>query len=297
MPIIQLGLNPVALDCNLKTLCISLEELKKYIFEIKGLFLTNALGFSDNIGKIKSICEKHNVLFIEDNCESLGSKVNGKLLGNFGMASTFSFFVGHHLSTIEGGMICTDDADLYDMLMMTRIHGWDRNIEPARRRGLRRKHNITDEHQAKYTFYDLAYNARPNEMSGFIGNYQMKLWDKIILRRKQNFNLFNKAISDNDELLPLDLSHMQIISNFAMPVICKNNNVLKKYKDKFLKNKIEIRPIIAGNMQNQPFYKKHVRRYTQCPNSDFIQKNGFYFGNNPEMTKAEINKLCNLLKK
>lgn len=297
MPLIQLGLNPVALDCNLKTLCISPEELKKYIFGIKGLFLTNVLGFSDNIGKIKSICEKHNVLFIEDNCESLGSKVNGKLLGNFGIAATFSFFVGHHLSTIEGGMICTDDADLYDMIMITRIHGWDRNIEPARQRELRRKNNITDEHQAKYTFYDLAYNARPNEMVGFIGNHQMKLWDKIISKREQNFKLFNKVINKNNELLPLDLSHMQVVSNFAMPVICKNDNVFKKYKKRFLKNKIEIRPIIAGNMQNQPFYKKYVRKYTKCPNSDFIQKNGFYFGNNPEMTKAEINKLCNRLKK
>lgn len=297
MPLIQLGLNSVALDCSLKTLCVSPKELMKNIAGLKGLFLTNVLGFSDDIKRIADICKKNKILFIEDNCESLGSEVSGKLLGNFGMASTFSFFVGHHLSTIEGGMICTDDSDLYDMLMITRIHGWDRNISPAGQRELRKKNNIADKLQAAYTFYDLAYNARPNEISGFIGNQQLKLWDKIISKREQNFKIFCKTIEKNDELLSLDLSHMQVVSNFAMPVICKNNNFFKKYKNRFLKNKIEIRPIIAGNMQNQPFYRKYVKKYTKCPNSDFIQKKGFYFGNNPEMTKAEINKLCNLFKK
>src|SRR4030042_4701944 len=199
MTLIQLGLNPIALDCNPKTLCVSPGELMENIVGLKGLFLTNVLGFSDDIKKIADICKKNKILFIEDNCESLGSEVSGKLLGNFGMASTFSFFVGHHLSTIEGGMICTDDSDLYDMLMITRIHGWDRNINSAGQRELRKKNNITDKLQAAYTFYDLAYNARPNEISGFIGNQQMKLWDEIISKREQKLKILNKTIDKKQE--------------------------------------------------------------------------------------------------
>jgi len=296
MPLIQLGLNPIALDCNKKTLCVPPGEIIKNIKNLKGLFITNVLGFSDNIKEIKKICHKNNIIFIEDNCESLGSKMGGKLLGNFGIASTFSFFVGHHLSTIEGGMICTDDRELYNMLLLTRIHGCDRNIDLDTQKKLRKKNNI-DDFYAKYTFYDLAYNARPNEINGLIGNYQIKLWDKIISRREKNFQLFNNIISKNDDLIPLKLSHMSFVSNFAMPIICRNKEVFKKYKERFLNNNVEIRPIIAGNIENQPFYKKYIRVNHRCLNADFIEKNGFYFGNNPEMTKQELVLICSLLKK
>jgi len=142
MPLLQLGLRPVALDCEIETLNISPRILKKHIKSLRVLFITNVLGLSDKIGEIKSICAKNKIVFIEDNCESLGSVVDGKLLGNFGLASTFSFFVGHHLSTIEGGMICTDDKNLYDMLVLVRAHGWDRNLEPKSQKKLRNKYKI-----------------------------------------------------------------------------------------------------------------------------------------------------------
>lgn len=296
MPLIQLGLNPIVLDCNPETLNVSPKELEKYISQIKGLFLTNVLGFSDEIKKIKEVCENNNVVFLEDNCESLGSKTNGKLLGNFGFASTFSFFVGHHLSTIEGGMICTDDDELYNMLLITRIHGWDRNLDKALQRKLRKDNNV-DEFYAKYTFYDLAFNARPTEINGFLGNIQLGFWDEIVSRRENNFKLFQNAIKKNDDFLPLKLDHMDLVSNFAMPVICKDKAKFEKYKQRFVENEVEIRPIIAGNIENQPFYKKYVKSNNNCVNSNFVQENGFYFGNNPEITQQELKILCSLLEK
>src|SRR3989344_393798 len=120
MPLIQFDLIPKALDCNLNTLNTSPDDVNLHKKEIKALFLTNVLGFCDDLEKIKNICKNHNIFLIEDNCESLGSQYFGKLLGNFGLASTFSFFVGHHLSTIEGGMICTDNEDLCYTLLMVR---------------------------------------------------------------------------------------------------------------------------------------------------------------------------------
>jgi CDP-6-deoxy-D-xylo-4-hexulose-3-dehydrase len=296
MPLIQLGLVPVAIDCDLQTLNVSPEMLEEYLPNIQGLFLTNVLGFCDDLPRIRELCQEHNVTLIEDNCESLGSQANDTLLGNFGVASTFSFFVGHHMSTIEGGMVCTDDDELYEQLVMSRAHGWDRNLSPETQQKLRADSGV-DEFYAKYTFYDIASNFRPNEINGFIGNQQLQYWDQIVGKRVDNFQAFAAAMADNDDFYQYDLSHMQIISNFAMPIICKTPELAQAYRQKFQAAEVEIRPVIAGNMTKQPFYKKYVKDITPCPNSDTVHANGFYFGNNPEMTEEEVKTLCSLLKK
>lgn len=296
MPLIQLGLIPVALDCNIETLNVSPQTLGTQIKDLQGLFLTNVLGFCDDITRVKEMCEQHNVLLIEDNCESLGSKSNAKLLGNFGLASTFSFFVGHHISTIEGGMICTDDEDLYEQMVISRAHGWDRNLKPETQERLRAENNI-DQFYSKYTFYDIASNFRPNEINGFIGNTQIQYWDEIVSKRVDNFSKFKLAMEDNDDFYQFELGHMNIVSNFSMPVICKTPELATQYRKRFEKAAVEIRPIIAGNMTKQPFYKKYVTDISPLPNSDLIHANGFYFGNNPEMTDLEIQILCKLLVK
>jgi len=298
MPIIQLGLVPIALDCETQTLNVSSKVLRDGIetTDAKALFLTNALGFSDDIGEIRKVCKEKDILFLEDNCESLGSKVDGVLLGNFGLASTFSTFVGHHFSTVEGGMICTEDVDLYDMLLMVRPHGWDRNLLPEKQKDIREKNGI-DDFFSRYTFYDLAYNARPTEINGFIGNIQLQYWDEIVAIREENFKKFQSTIERNDDFLPLSVAHMEIISNFATPVVCKSQELFTEYKERFEKAAIEIRPIIAGDMTKQPFYRKYVTEIQACKNADFVHKNGFYFPNNPELTEAEVNLLCSLLEK
>lgn len=296
MPIIELGLNPVAIDCSLNTLNISPENLEKYLKKIRCLFLTNVLGFCDRIDEIRQICQKNRIVFIEDNCESLGSKINGKLLGNFGLASTFSFYVGHHLSTLEGGMICTDNKELYEMLVIVRAHGWDRNLPEELQKTIRRKYQV-DDFYGQYTFYDLGYNFRPTEINGFIGNIQIQYWDEIVEKRFDNYKLFDRLINENDDFIPLKMQHMDLVSNFAMPIICKDKKTFDKYSKKFTKNQVEIRPIIAGNMTRQPFYKKYLKDNEIYKNADFIHQNAFYFANNPELTKNEINVLCQLLKK
>lgn len=296
MPLIQLGLKPVAVDCNLETLNVGPSELNKQVKGMKMFFLTNVLGFCDDIEKIKDICERNKIILIEDNCESLGSMVGDKLLGNFGLASTFSFYVGHHLSTIEGGMVCTDDEMVKDMLIATRAHGWDRNLGSAKQQELRSFHKI-DDFYAKYTFYDLAYNVRPTEIGGFLGNVQLKYWNNIIQIRQQNFFKFKNIIDKNNDFLSLKIAHMNIVSNFAVPVICKNKKIKQKYIKRFVKNEVEIRPVIAGNMELQPFYKKYIKSNLYCSNSSFAHTNGFYFGNNPDLTEEEIKLLCDILKK
>jgi len=294
MPLLQLGLVPVALDVSLDTLNINVVEVEKKIKQLKGLFATNVLGLCDDLPAIQKICRKHKVVLLEDNCESLGSKINGRLLGNFGLASTFSFFVGHHLSTIEGGMICTDDEKLYEMLVMARAHGWDRNLPVETQTRLRKKVK-SDDFYAKYTFHHLAYNTRPTEITGFLGNQQLTYWDEIVTKRHNNFQTFVLAINANPDFIPLKFDHLEIVSNMAMPVICVSPQKMEFYKKKFAPL-VEIRPVVAGNIARQPFYQKYIKAMANCPNAEFIHRSGFYFGNNPELTHQEIKLICDLLK-
>lgn len=294
MPMIQLGLEPVPIDCEIQTLNVSPGKLASSIGDLKGLFLTNVLGFCDDLHGVKALCDDAGIVLLEDNCESLGSRVGGKLLGNFGVAATFSFFVGHHLSTIEGGMVVTDDDELHQELVMGRAHGWDRNLASGAQSKLRDATD-TDDFYARYTFYDLASNYRPTEINGFIGNRQIGYWDEIVCRRADNYRRLSEPIGLNGDFVAQAVDHMDIISNFAVPVICRSPEVADLYKSKFNNAGVEIRPIIAGNMTRQPFYRKYYPEPVELPNSDLAHKNGFYFGNNPELTEAELALLADLL--
>ncbi|MDO8582528.1 MAG: DegT/DnrJ/EryC1/StrS family aminotransferase [bacterium] len=294
MPLIQLGLEPAAIDCEFETLNVSLRTLKRCTPRLKAVFLTNVLGFSGDIEAIRVWCKKSNILLLEDNCEALGSKAYGKLLGNFSLASTFSFFVGHHLSTIEGGMICTDDEKLYHMLTMVRAHGWDRNLPRDAQKAIRTTYKI-DDFFSKYTFYHLGYNARPTEISGFLGVSQLGFLGEIVKRRERNFKAFQGAIVKNADFIPLAVAHMEAISNFAMPVVAKSKEAFDVYRTRFEKAGVEIRPIIAGDITQHPFYTSYAAKGSACDNASYIHRHGFYFPNNPELTEKEVALLCGLL--
>lgn len=299
MPLIQLGLVAVPIDVEFDTLNISnakLEDiLKKY--SLKMLFLTNLLGFCDDIDEIKRTCDKNKIILIEDNCESLGTVYNGKKLGNFGLASTFSFYVGHHLSTIEGGAVCTDNENLETMLQLVRAHGWDRNLTENKQLKIRVKHNVNSSFYSRYTFYDLGYNLRTTEINGFIGNTQLVYADEILKKRNENFLQIAPVIySQTDKYYPIRYDHIDFVSNFAVPIVCKS----KKIRDELVercKNKIEIRPIVGGDMVSQPFFQKYepdIMKKFNNSNAKLIHEQGLYFGNNPDLTKKEIKEIISI---
>lgn len=294
MPLMQLGLVPVAIDCETSHLNISSKTLEPHINDIQALFLTNALGFCGDIDQVKALCDRHNVLLIEDNCESLGTRHKGMLLGNAGLASTFSFFVGHHMSTIEGGMICTDDEELYRMLVMVRAHGWDRSMPPEVQQAMRAEHGVDDFH-ARYTFYVPAYNLRPCEINGFLGSLQLPMLDATIAKREANFRRFHAAVAKRPDLyMPLSVGHMERVSNFAMPVICLSEEIMRKMVARFDTEGIESRPVIAGDVTLHPFWKKELPQ-TVCEQARTIHAQGFYFPNNPDLSDEEVNSMCSLI--
>ena len=299
MPLIQLGLKPIPVDVEIETLNVSSKKLANALdsSHFKTFFLTNLLGFCDDIDQIRSACRKRNITLIEDNCESLGSVYKGKKLGNFGLASTFSFFVGHHLSTIEGGAVCTDDNRLASMLRMVRAHGWDRHLNPNDQKNLKKTHDINDFY-ARYTFYDLSYNLRPTEINAFVGNAQIKHLDEMFLKRNSNFLKVAKELYKNtDKYIPIKFDHLDFVSNFAIPFVCRS----VKIRDEMIKKcagKIEVRPIVGGDITDQPFFRKYASKQTTAlknTNSKLINDCGFYVGNNPDYTKKDIDTIISIL--
>lgn len=290
MPLIQLGLKPIPIDVELDTLNVSARTLdscmKKHT--LKMVFLTNLLGFCDNIDKVQTLCKKNKVILIEDNCESMGTVYKGKKLGNYSLASTFSFYVGHHMSTIEGGAVCTDDEELETMVRLVRAHGWDRNLSFTKQDAIRSKFKVNSTFYSRYTFYDLGYNLRPTEITGFIGLQQLKYINQVVKIREKNYHEFASTIyKDTEHYYAVRTDHIDLVSNFAFPVICKSQKIRDALVQK-CNGKIEIRPIVGGNMMMQPFFQKYFpKKQSSCPNAQLIHEQGLYFGNNPDLTKAE----------
>lgn len=297
MPIMQLGMVPVPVDCEPETLNSMstnlIETLKSD--DLQAFFITNALGFTGDMVNIRKVCADRGIILLEDNCESLGTELPEGKAGNFGVASTFSFFVAHHMSTIEGGMICTDDKELAEMLIISRANGWDRNLSAVQQQKWRNRFEIKSQFEAKYSFYELGFNLRPTEITGFLGLYQMQFLDENIRSRQNNFNHIESFVRKNPDFIPLNRSHINLLSNFALPMLCRTPELRDHYLGQFSGAGIEIRPIIAGNMAKQPFFRKHVKKAYALPGADFIHDCGFYCGNYPELTQADLETISSCL--
>lgn len=299
MPILQIGLGAIPIDCDTR----NLNSMSKHAIptleteKCKAFFITNVLGFAGDLETIEKECEKRNIIVLEDNCEALGTELHAGKTGNFSLASSFSFYVAHHMSTIEGGMVCTDDKEFAEMLRIVRANGWDRNLEENRQKYWRKKHSIRSDFHAKYTFYDLGFNFRPTEITGFLGLDQLQHLDSANRIREKNFIRVQEAVEKNNDFLPLDRSHIKTLPAFALPFVCKDTKTRNMYTKKFHKAGIEVRPIIAGNMQLQPFYKKYVNKVFDLPGATFIHHNAFYCGNCPDYTEGEIQLIIDNIKK
>lgn len=298
MPLIQLGLTPVPVDVELDTLNVSArtlsDALKKHT--LKAFFLTHLLGFCDDLDTLVSLCRDRQILLLEDTCEALGTVYKGKRLGNFGLGSTFSFYVGHHMSTVEGGAVCTDSDSVDTMLQIVRAHGWDRNLTENKQLKMRVKYNVNSTFYSRYTFYDLGFNLRTTEIQGFLGNIQLGYLDEIIKRREQNFLFLAKHLyARTDRYYPIRYNHLDTVSNFAVPLVCRSQQI----RDELVRRcdgVVEIRPIVGGDMTNQPFFQKYLGSQATWTKSNarLIHGQGLYFGNNPELTKSELTMLARL---
>jgi CDP-6-deoxy-D-xylo-4-hexulose-3-dehydrase len=287
---ILLGMTPILCDCNLEDLSCDLNHLESLLKEHSPstLILVSPLGLVPNMDYVVNLCEKYDVILLEDVCESMGSKYNNKYLGSFGLASFFSMYFGHHLSTIEGGFINTNDEELYYSLLMMRSHGWDRDLPQEMQNKLRIENNV-NEFDALYTFYLPGFNLRSTDLQAFIGINAIDKLDLYSKRRNENFNHYKHRIVNN-EIKIKDLPK-NFISNFAYPIVDKKRTLII---NNLLKNNIEVRPLIAGDMSKKPMWYNNFGK-TFLPNCSIINDFGFYIPNHQDLSEDEIYFISNVI--
>ncbi len=304
-PFVQFGLKPIFVDVDLDTLNISIKDLKKKITnKTKAIVLINVLGNSSNLFEIKKIARQKKLIIIEDNCESLGSKLKGKYLGTFGDFSTFSFYYSHQITSGEGGMItCKNDKD-YEILFSLRSHGWFGGARFYSRKTksynkYAKKYSNLD---PRYIFSNSGFNLRPTDIQAAIAHNQFKRLNKLKRTRNINRNLIINKITKSDKWNN-QFSFFYPVKNLepswmGLPILL--NKKYKKYKKNFIdlldNLGIETRPIISGSFVNQPasrLYKLNPKNF-QYPNAQIIQELGFLIGlHTKRISKKNLNLIHN----
>lgn len=291
-PVIQLGFTPIFCDINTDNFSFcedDLEYISKTHPDIKLIFVTHLIGFPANNNLYKKLFPE--ALILDDVCESHGCRSSdGSRVGSNSLGATFSFYFGHHISTVEGGMVCTNNDDLYNLLRLKRSHG------------LARESDRYDDYvklypdiSKQFLFVTDGYNFRNHELGAVLGLSQLKRLDSYIERRNNNYQLFIDLISKYSHKFKVPVFHSGC-SNFCLPLLCKEKEDADKLKRLFDDNGIEHRPIIGGNLLKQPF----LSNYSIVTNKsnltvDFVHYNGLYLGNNQFIGKKEIDLLDNVL--
>lgn len=289
-PLQQLGLKLKIVDINLVDFNIDIEKLKKAITKkTKVIFAVNLLGAPCELVKIKKLCKKKKIYLVEDNCESLGAKINKKFAGTFGILSSHSFFYSHHISTMEGGMVSTDNYELYLILKAIRAHGWTRDLPNS----INKKNKNFYE---QYNFLLPGYNLRPGEMHAAAGIEQLKKLKKFIKIRQKNLEWFKYYFSNEEKYL-IPNSKFES-SSFSFPIIIKKKYIHLRYKilNLLRKNKIDFRLIAGGSFISQPYSKYfNYTIFDSLKNSKLLHQQGFMVGNSGVDLKENIKKLHHIL--
>ena len=293
-PIIQLGLTPIFCDVSLNDYSfdlINLEAISKIHPDIKLVFVTHLLGIPANLSYYKRLFPE--ALFIDDVCESHGCfDSNEDKIGKNSLGATFSFYFGHHMSTVEGGMISTNNKDLYDLMKMKRSHGLARVSD---RFGEYKKQS--PEIEKSFLFVTDGYNFRNTEFGAVLGLSQLNRLDKFIENRRETYQIFNDIMSLKNNLEKFYLtSYHWGNSCFCFPFICKTREIKENLITLFNNHKIEYRPVVGGNLLRQPYLKKYnISGKTENLNVDIIHQNGVYIGNNQFVTERDMIKLKKIL--
>ncbi len=289
-PIIQNNLVPVLVDVNLSTYDINVELLEKAITKkTKAIMLVHPLGHVCDMEKIVKICKKYSLILIEDNCESIGAKYKNKFSGTFGKFASISFYQSHHISSVEGGMILTDDNYYADILRSLRANGWLREVtnKKTKKEFIENNKNIDQ----SFMFPYIGFNFKPTDMAAALVSNQIdKLNSFISIRNEAAKNLIAGLKKYEDYLiLPRNMKNVKN-SWFTFPITVKPNKNFSKRKlvDFLSKNKIANRPIIAGNIADQPFLKKFKFKKTTLENSKLVMSSGFFIGLNHKLNKNNI---------
>ena len=290
------GMKPVFCDINLKNFSFDIEKLKQVITpNTRAIFLTHVLGVNGLTDELIQLCNENNILLIEDVCESHGTTFKGQKVGTYGFASNFSFYFAHHMSTIEGGMICTNDEKFYQVCRALRSHGMMREMTNNEM-----KQEIIDANpdlNPDFIFIRPAHNFRSTELNAVIGLSQIKKLDSNNLHRVDNFKYFMERLDSIKYHTDIEMDGQ---CNYAFIVVLKDGDFefRNKVESTLRENGIEFRRGLSGggNQLRQPWFKKHYNiDHSQFPNMDHVHHFGWYVGNYPSLEREKIDTLINVL--
>ncbi len=291
-PVTQLGLKLRFVDIDPKTFNIDPALVEKAVTpKTRAIFAVNLLGNPCDMRRLKDICKRHKLLLIEDNCESMGATFGKKMTGTFGVCGTFSTFFSHHISTMEGGMVVTDDEQLYHVLLSLRAHGWVREQPPHSHLAY-----DGDAFEKLFRFVLPGYNLRPLEVEGALGQEQLKKLPKIVSYRRKNAKILVARMAKIKNIRMQKESGNSSWFGFAFvlegPLAGRRTELIKL----LTKAGIECRPIVAGNFLKNPVIKllPHTKG-SKIKAADEIDKNGFFLGNHHYDIRLQMIKACKIL--
>ena len=288
-PIIQCGLTPIFCDINLEDYSFDQESLQRlrdqYGDDIYGIFVTHLLGFPAKLDLFRHMFPNAHIL--EDVCESHGAVLeNGNKAGTFDVGGTFSFYFGHHMTTIEGGMVSTNDPELYDLMRIKRSHG------------LARESLYFETYKEKYPdvnpqflFVTDGYNFRNTDLSAILGQSQLKRLDNMIETRNRNYELYQQLLNKYDSLFYTPHT-LGTVSSFCFPFVSKRMRTHLKFEGLLRDYHVEHRPIVSGNLLRQPFLAEHS---AECVKADVAHERGLYIGNNHFVDESNFHMLDEIL--
>jgi len=285
-PIYQCGMKLVFVDIDVNTLNLDVTQLENALSEkTKAIFVPNILGNPADLVFLQEFCKKYNLYLIEDNCESMGAKINNKFAGTFGICGTFSTFFSHHISTMEGGVIVTDDEEIYHILLCIRSHGWTRHLPKENQLC---KKNESDFYES-FRFILPGYNFRPVEMSGAIGIEQLKKLDQFIDARRLNAEYFNQLFAEDNRFILQKENDYSSWFGFSFILNknanCSRDEIIKKLKAA----NIDVRPIVSGNfLQNEVLNYLNYRIVGNHQAAQQVHNYGFFLGNHHVDMRAHL---------
>lgn len=295
--VIAAGLKPIFVDVNFHNLAMAEDEILAAITErTKAVFLTHVLGFNGLSKSLLAELDRRGILLIEDVCESHGAEMEGKKLGTYGFASNFSFYYAHHMSTIEGGMICTNDKDFYARCRMLRSHGLLRECDDERLKASVAA-TYPDLH-TEFIFPMMGWNMRSTELNAVLGLSSLPRLDSNIEKRRANFRLFVEHLDSEKFFTEFAMDGS---SNYAFVILLREayKERFEKLTDALLREGVEFRRGTAGggNLARQPFVRKRFPEICpeDYPHAEYIHAYGIYTGNYPSLEREKILGLCKLL--
>ena len=295
--VLQNGFKPIFADINPSTLAMDTNQIiSKLSDKTRAVFLTHVQGFNGLTDELLDVLNKRKIPLIEDVCESHGATHRGQRLGGFGWISNFSFYYAHHMSTIEGGMICTNDDQVYQQVRMLRSHGMVRESDDPELRLWYQNEN--PELNPDFIFAYPAYNTRNTEIGGILGRSQLKRLDKIVARRTENLYRFLNLI--DGEKFRTDFK-LEGSSNYAFNLILKfpDDELVARIMNKLRESGVEFRRGSAGggNQLRQPYLKGNIpeAHYLNYPECEHVHFYGFYIGNFPDLKDFEVDEICAII--